>query len=198
MENPQEPEYRCKKVYKGHDPVLNRYVAIKVIAETLDTDPDLVERFRREAKAAAQLNHPNIITIYDFIEDEGSLYIVMELLDGKDLKELIKGAAPLTVEQILGMMEQIADGLGFAHENEMVHRDLKPANIHVTKKRANQDSRFRPRSQRVVRDDQNGPCHGDAQLYVPRTSSRPQSRRPLRYLFARRGLLRASHEEKAL
>ena len=73
------------EVYKGHDPVLNRYVAIKVIAESLDTDSDLVERFRREAKMAAQLNHPNIITIYDFVEDEGSLYIVMELLDGKDL-----------------------------------------------------------------------------------------------------------------
>ncbi len=122
------------EVYKGHDPVLNRYVAIKVIAETLDTDPDLVERFRREAKAAAQLNHPNIITIYDFIEDEGNLYIVMELLDGKDLKELIKSGAPLTMEQIFSMMEQTADGLGFAHENELVHRDLKPANIHVTKK----------------------------------------------------------------
>jgi len=122
------------EVYKGHDPVLNRFVAIKVIAESLDTDPELVERFRREAKAAAQLNHPNIITIYDFIEDEGSLYIVMELLDGKDLKEIIKSGTPLTMEQILGMMEQIADGLGFAHENHMVHRDLKPANIHVTKK----------------------------------------------------------------
>ena len=122
------------EVYKGHDPVLNRYVAIKVIAESLDADPELIERFRREAKAAAQLNHPNIITIYDFVEDEGSLYIVMELLDGKDLKELIKGGTPLTMEQILGIMEQIADGLGFAHENEIVHRDLKPANIHITKK----------------------------------------------------------------
>ena len=122
------------EVYKGHDPVLNRNVAIKVIAESLDADPELIERFRREAKAAAQLNHPNIITIYDFVEEEGSLYIVMELLDGKDLKELIKGGTPLTMEQILGIMEQIADGLGFAHENEMVHRDLKPANIHITKK----------------------------------------------------------------
>ena len=115
-------------------PVLNRYVAIKVIAESLDTDSDLVERFRREAKMAAQLNHPNIITIYDFVEEEGNLYIVMELLDGKDLKELIKGGTPLTVDQILGIMEQIADGLGFAHDSGMVHRDLKPANIHVTKK----------------------------------------------------------------
>ncbi len=122
------------EVYKGHDPVLNRFVAIKVIAESLDTDPELIERFRREAKAAAQLNHPNIITIYDFIEDASSLYIVMELLDGKDLKELIKGGTPLTMEEILRIMEQIADGLGFAHENQMVHRDLKPANIHITKK----------------------------------------------------------------
>ena len=66
------------EVYKGHDPVLNRHVAIKVIAESLDTDADLVERFRREARMAGQLNHPNIITIYDFVEEDGNLYIVME------------------------------------------------------------------------------------------------------------------------
>ena len=101
------------EVYKGHDPVLNRYVAIKVIAESLDTDADLVERFRREARMAAQLNHPNIITIYDFVEEEGNLYIVMELLDGQDLKEVIKTGSALTVDQILTYMEQIADGLGF-------------------------------------------------------------------------------------
>jgi tRNA A-37 threonylcarbamoyl transferase component Bud32 len=122
------------EVYKGHDPVLNRHVAIKVIAESLDTDSDLVERFRREAKMAAQLNHPNIITIYDFVEEEGNLYIVMELLDGQDLKDLIKSGSPLTVDQILGIMEQITEGLGFAHDAGMVHRDLKPANIHITKK----------------------------------------------------------------
>jgi len=122
------------EVFKGHDPVLNRYVAIKVIAESLDSDSDLVERFRREAKMAAQLNHPNIITIYDFVEEDGALYIVMELLDGRDLKEVIKSGSPLTVDQILGIMEQIADGLGFAHDSGMVHRDLKPANIHITKK----------------------------------------------------------------
>ena len=98
------------EVYKGHDPVLNRHVAIKVIAESLDTDSDLVERFRREARMAGQLNHPNIITIYDFVEEDSNLYIVMELLDGKDLKELIKSGSPLTVDQILTIMEQIADG----------------------------------------------------------------------------------------
>lgn len=122
------------EVYKGHDPVLNRHVAIKVIAESLDADSELVERFRREARTAGKLNHPNIITIYDFVEEEGNLYIVMELLDGKDLKEVIKSGSALTVDQILGIMEQIADGLGFAHDNGMVHRDLKPANLHITKK----------------------------------------------------------------
>ena len=122
------------EVYKGHDPVLNRHVAIKVIAESLDTDADLVERFRREARMAGQLNHPNIITIYDFVEEDGNLYIVMELLDGEDLKDVIKSGSALTVDQILGYMEQIADGLGFAHDNGMVHRDLKPANLHITKK----------------------------------------------------------------
>ncbi len=121
------------EVYKGHDPILNRFVAIKIIAETLGTDSDLVERFKREARNAAQLNHPNIITIYDFVEEEGHLYMVMELLEGQDLKELIKSGSPLTMDQILGIMEQIADGLGFAHSRGVIHRDLKPANIHVSK-----------------------------------------------------------------
>jgi len=121
------------EVYKGHDPILNRFVAIKIIAETLGTDNDLVERFKREARNAAGLNHPNIITIYDFVEEEGHLYMVMELLEGQDLKELIKSGAPVTMEQILSIMEQIADGLGFAHSRGIIHRDLKPANIHVSK-----------------------------------------------------------------
>jgi len=121
------------EVYKGHDPVLNRFVAIKIIAETLGTDVDLVERFKREARNAAGLNHPNIITIYDFVEEEGHLYMVMELLEGQDLKELIKSGSPVTMEQILSIMEQIADGLGFAHSRGIIHRDLKPANIHVSK-----------------------------------------------------------------
>jgi serine/threonine-protein kinase len=121
------------EVYKGHDPVLNRFVAIKIIAETLGTDADLVERFKREARNAAGLNHPNIITIYDFVEEEGHLYMVMELLEGQDLKELIKSGSPVTMDQILSIMEQIADGLGFAHSRGIIHRDLKPANIHVSK-----------------------------------------------------------------
>jgi serine/threonine protein kinase len=121
------------EVYKGHDPILNRFVAIKIIAETLGGDTDLVERFKREARNAAGLNHPNIITIYDFVEEEGHLYMVMELLEGQDLKELIKSGSPLTMDQILSIMEQIADGLGFAHSRGMIHRDLKPANIHVSK-----------------------------------------------------------------
>lgn len=121
------------EVYKGHDPALNRYVAIKMIAETFGTDADLIERFRREARNAAQLNHPNIVTIFDFVEEEGQLYMVMELLEGQDLKEVIKSGAPLTVDQILSIMEQIADGLSFAHAKGIIHRDLKPANIHVSK-----------------------------------------------------------------
>ncbi|HXV60552.1 MAG TPA: protein kinase [Vicinamibacteria bacterium] len=121
------------EVYKGHDPVLHRHVAIKVIAETLDAQTDVVERFKREARNAAQLNHPNIVTIYDFVEDEGRLYMVMELLEGQDLKEIIKSGVPLTMEQILSFMEQVADGLGFAHSKDIIHRDLKPANIYVNK-----------------------------------------------------------------
>jgi serine/threonine-protein kinase len=121
------------EIYKGHDPLLNRYVAIKTIADALGNDADLIERFRREARSAAQLNHPNIVTIFEFVEDENRLYMVMELLEGQDLKQLIQSGKPLTVDQLLGIMEQIADGLSFAHEREIVHRDLKPANIHISK-----------------------------------------------------------------
>ncbi len=121
------------EVYKGQDPALKRFVAIKTIAETLGADEDLIERFRREARNAAALNHPNIITIYEFVEEDGNIYMVMELLEGQDLKELIRSKSALTIDQILAIMEQVTDGLGFAHEKGMVHRDLKPANIHISK-----------------------------------------------------------------
>ena len=118
------------QVYKAHDPILNRYVAIKTMLAAVGSDEELRKRFHREAQSAARLNHPNIITVFDFGEEQGIAYMAMELLDGSDLRKVI-GNLTVTLEEKMSVMEQICDGLTFAHAMEIVHRDLKPANIHV-------------------------------------------------------------------
>jgi len=119
------------EVFRAHDPVLNREVAIKTISASLSTDNDLRKRFHREAQAAARLNHPNIITVFDYGEEQAIIYMAMELLEGADLKDLIFHKHLASLEDKLDVMEQVADGLAFAHVREIIHRDLKPGNIHV-------------------------------------------------------------------
>jgi len=119
------------EVYKAHDPLLNRYVALKTIAPALAADPEFKKRFQREAQSAAQLNHPNIITVYDFGEEQGFTYMAMELLEGVDLREAIGARALGHLGRKLEVMEQIVEGLAFAHARGVVHRDLKPGNIHL-------------------------------------------------------------------
>jgi eukaryotic-like serine/threonine-protein kinase len=119
------------EVFRAFDPVLGRPVALKTMSAAVVQNAELRQRFHREAQAAGNLNHPNVVTVFEFGEDEGQAYIAMELLDGSDLKELIARQALRTVGDVLGLMEQICDGLAFAHARELVHRDLKPANIHV-------------------------------------------------------------------
>jgi tetratricopeptide (TPR) repeat protein len=119
------------EVYKAHDPVLNRFVAVKTMTGVLTADDELVERFRREAQSAARLNHVNIVTVYDFGEEQGRFYMAMELLEGVDLKEVIGTRGLNDLWDKLDVMEQVADGLAFAHGEGVVHRDLKPANIRV-------------------------------------------------------------------
>ena len=118
------------EVYQARDPVLNRLVAVKTLSATIGSDEDRIKRFRREAQSAAKLNHPNIITVYDFGEEHGQLYMAMELLQGRDLRDVIR-SGDLGLEESLELMEQICDAVGFAHAAGVVHRDLKPANIHV-------------------------------------------------------------------
>ena len=101
------------------------------MSAAIGADEDLRQRFHREAQSAARLNHPNIITVYDFGEEQGKIYMAMELLEGTDLKDLIGRHTPMSLEQKVGLMEQISDGLAFAHAKEVVHRDLKPANLHI-------------------------------------------------------------------
>ena len=116
-------------VYRAHDSLLERYVALKVLHQQYNEDEDFVERFKREARSVAQLQHPNIVTVIDRGEEDGRQYIVFEFIDGENLKEFVVRKGRLPVRDALEIALEVAKGLAFAHEHGLVHRDVKPQNV---------------------------------------------------------------------
>jgi serine/threonine-protein kinase len=120
------------EVYRAHDLTLERIVALKILRDDFSNDTTFTDKFHQEAKAAANLSHPNIVTIHDFGLDSGHLYIVMEYVPGKDLKSIIKERGRLPVIECLSLMIQACSGIGAAHRSGLVHCDIKPQNMLVS------------------------------------------------------------------
>src|SRR5512136_3385109 len=119
-------------IYRARDTMLERLVAVKILRENYSRDPAFQERFRQEAKAAANLSHPNIVTVHDFGLDNGQIFIVMEYIPGTDLKTLIKQHGRFTPEEAVPLLIQACAGIGYAHRAGLVHCDVKPLNMLVT------------------------------------------------------------------
>ena len=207
-------------VYKAKDTRLGRSVALKFLPDDISHDPQATERFRREARAASALNHPNICTIHDIGEFEGRPFIAMELLEGRTLKHRIEGK-PIEISELLEIGIQIANGLDAAHSKGIVHRDIKPANIFLVERgqakildfglakltpavhyAAESVGATSMRTQTHVLDndatDQPGQLHGHRRVHVAGTGAGRRAGRTLGFVFARCRALRDGHRVGSL
>ncbi|MCL5885722.1 MAG: protein kinase, partial [Actinobacteria bacterium] len=119
-------------VYRAHDRLLDRTVALKVLFRELSVDRAFVERFRREAQSAAGLSHHNIVSVYDWGEDGGTYYIVMEFVEGLPLSAILRTNGPMTPQRSSEIAAEVASALSYAHKHNVVHRDVKPGNVIIT------------------------------------------------------------------
>jgi serine/threonine-protein kinase len=119
-------------IYKATDLALGRTVAVKILRPSLTNDPEFLKRFRQEARNVANLSHPNIVTVHDVGQHGNTHYIVMEYIDGEDLKRLVRASAPFTIDRALNIAIKICAGVGYAHRAGLVHADVKPQNVLVT------------------------------------------------------------------
>src|SRR5688500_2693172 len=119
-------------VYLARDALLDRPVALKILFPEFSTDEAFVERFRREAQAAANLSHPNIVSVYDWGEEDGTYFIVMEYVEGRTLAQIVSDEGPLLPDRAADVAIDVAGALGFAHRNGVVHRDVKPGNVLIS------------------------------------------------------------------
>ena len=199
-------------VYEAEDLRLGRHVALKFIPEHLVKGPRALERFTREARAASQLNQPNICTIHDIEDNNGQPFIVMEKLEGESLKQRIhgKGRAMRCLTDLLDIAVQVADALAASHAKGIVHRDIKPANIFLTPNgqvkildfglaKLAKDGRVGHDHRLIARRiaDPGGGDSGDGGLYVAGAGAVGRPGRAQRHFFFWRGAVRDGHREEA-
>ena len=163
-------------VYCAEDTHLGREVALKVLHRRFAQDQEFVERFRREAQAAAGLQHPNVVGVFDRGEHDGTYYIAMEHLAGRTLKEIVADEAPLPQERVIDLGIQILRAAGFAHRHGVIHRDFKPHNVIVDDERPRQGHRLRHRARRRLRDDGDRLDHGHRPVPLARAGAGPRGR----------------------
>ena len=172
------------EVYRARDARLNRDVAIKILPASFSADPDRLARFAQESRAAAALNHPNILSIYDIGEEHGAPYVVSELLEGETLRDRLRDGA-IPSRKTIDYARQIASGLAAAHEKGIVHRDLKPENIFIThdgrakildfglaKFTRPEADAFGRSAHAASRGNRRWNCHGDSRLHVAGAGAR--------------------------
>ena len=185
-------------VYRAHDTLLERVVALKIISTSIEDNPDLRERFFREARAAGQLSHRNIITIHDLGEHEGQPFLSMEFLTGEDLQHRLARQEPMSLRRKLEVASEICDGLSYAHRRGLVHRDVKPANIFITDDGVVKLLDFGSGPDGDVGAHAQQHDDGHPELHVARTGTRRAYGSPGGHLLVRRRALRNAEWEKGV